>query len=153
MRCTARSDALFFRFQARIAEDVGVPPTKGAMLVGYCAMAQTAGKFLFGRLADLRSVNRLVLTQTSLLVMAVATALLPLAKDYSALVTYSVVSGFFDGGFVIMIGLVTHDIVGRKMMNKAFGTMYGVVAVPMTIGPPVAGGFHGNLKCLRCHIE
>ena len=130
----------------RIAEDVGVPPTQGAMLVGYCTIAQTAGKFVFGRLADLPCANRLVITQTSLLVMALATAFLPLAKDYAALITYSVVSGFFDGGFVIMIGLVTHDIVGRELMTKAVGTMYGVVAVPMTIGPPMAGELNGNLK-------
>ena len=109
------------------------------MLVGYCAIAQTAGKAIFGKLADFRALNRLHLTQMSLLVIAVATALLPLAQSYSALVTFCFVAGFFDGGFVTLIGLVVHEIVGRQLMAEALGTMYGVVALPMTIGPPVAG--------------
>ena len=40
-----------------------------------------------------------------------------------------------------MIGLVTHDIVGRQMMAKAVGTLYGIVAIPMTVGPPMAGRY------------
>jgi len=39
----------------------------------------------------------------------------------------------------VMIGLVTYDIVGRQMMARAVGTLYGIVAIPMTLGPPMAG--------------
>ena len=40
-----------------------------------------------------------------------------------------------------MIGLVTYDIVGRQMMARAVGTLYGIVAIPMTLGPPMAGTY------------
>lgn len=50
-------------------------------------------------------------------------------------------SGLFDGCLSVMIGLVTHDIVGRQMMAKAVGTLYGIVAIPMTVGPPMAGRY------------
>lgn len=119
-----------------------MPSTQGALLVGYFALAQTFGKILFGKLADTSRVSRLTLTQIALLVMAVAACLCPLAQSHSALLTYSLVSGLFDGCLCVMVGLVTHDIVGRQMMAKAVGTMYGIVAIPMTIGPPMAG------KCL-----
>ena len=97
---------------------------------------------MFGKLGDSERISRLTLTQIALLVMAVAACLCPLAHSHSALLTYSVVSGLFDGCLGVMVGLVTHDIVGRKMMAKAVGTMYGIVAIPMTVGPPMAGKYH-----------
>lgn len=62
-------------------------------------------------------------------------------------------SGLFDGCLSVMVGLVTHDIVGRKMMAKAVGTMYGIVAIPMTVGPPMAGThlFNMLLSYLQSH--
>ena len=140
-----------------MAESVGIPSTQGALLVGYFAVAQTVGKIFFGKLGDSSRVSRLTLTQISLLVMAVAACLCPLAQSHTALLTYSLVSGLFDGCLSVMIGLVTHDIVGRQMMAKAVGTMYGIVAIPMTVGPPMAGRyklyfiFVGSYF-LSCHV-
>ena len=45
-----------------------------------------------------------------------------------------------------MIGLVTYDIVGRQMMARAVGTLYGIVAIPMTLGPPMAGTYQNFLS-------
>lgn len=137
-------------FQVRLAEGIGIPSTQGALLVGYFALAQTFGKILFGKLGDSSRVSRLTLTQIALLVMAVAACLCPLARSHSALLTYSVVSGFFDGCLSVMVGLVTHDIVGRQMMARAVGTLYGIVAIPMTVGPPMAGT---HLLCYSVSFE
>ncbi|KAL9974504.1 hypothetical protein ACROYT_G011545 [Oculina patagonica] len=128
-----------YMYLVRLAEGIGIPSTQGALLVGYFALAQTVGKIFFGKLGDSSRVSRLSLTQIALLVIAVAACLCPLARSHSALLTYSLVSGLFDGCLCVMIGLVTHDIVGRQMMAKAVGTMYGIVAIPMTVGPPMAG--------------
>ncbi|PFX17453.1 uncharacterized protein LOC111340820 [Stylophora pistillata] len=128
-----------YMYLIRLAESVGIPSAQGALLVGYFALAQTVGKIFFGKLGDSSRVSRLTLTQTALLVIAVAACLCPLAQSHTALLTYSMVSGLFDGCLCVMIGLVTHDIVGRQMMAKAVGTLYGIVAIPMTVGPPMAG--------------
>lgn len=128
----------------RFGESIGVPSSQGALLVGYLALAQTFGKILFGKLADFQRLSRQTLTQIGLLVMAVATCLCPLARSHLALLMYSLVSGTCDGCFCVMVGLLTHEIVGREMMAKAVGTMYGVVSIPMTIGPPLAGLLYDN---------
>lgn len=127
--------------QIRLAESIGIPSSQGALLVGYFALAQTVGKILFGKLGDSSRISRLTLAQISLLVIGVAACLCPLARSHMALLTYSLVSGLFDGCLCVMIGLVTHDIVGRGMMAKAVGTLYGMVAIPMAIGPPMAGTY------------
>lgn len=108
-------------------------------MVGFLAICQTVGKIVVGRAADHPSVNRLTILQMGLLVTAVISCLLPLATSYEALVAYSVVQGLCDGCFGVLIGLVTHDIVGKRLMADAFGCLYLVVAVPISIGAPVAG--------------
>lgn len=141
--------------QVRLAEGVGIPSTQGALLVGYLALAQTVGKIFFGKLGDSSRISRLTLTQIALLVIAVAACLCPLARSHTALLTYSLVSGLFDGCLSVMIGLVTYDIVGRQMMARAVGTMYGIVAIPMTLGPPMAGTYQNyfivSLVVIFCH--
>ena len=79
--------------------------------------------------------------QVSLLVASVANTLAPLASNLTSLTIYALVYGFFDGCFVVLIAVLTGDIVGREKMNSAFGSLYGVVAVPLTLGPPIAGKF------------
>lgn len=139
MAMTLFANYIPYVYLVRLAEGIGVPSTQGALLVGYFALAQTFGKITFGKLGDSERISRLTLTQIALLVMAVAACLCPLAQSHTALLTYSLVSGLFDGCLCVMVGLVTHDIVGRQMMAKAVGTMYGIVAIPMTVGPPMAG--------------
>lgn len=102
-------------------------------------ISQSVGKLAVGKIADLRSANRPLIFQLSLLVMAVAGCLLPLAKSYGALVTYAIVQGFFDGSYVVLSGLITYDIVGKDLMAEAVGSLYSVISIPMTLGPPVAG--------------
>lgn len=142
--------------QVRLAEGVGIPSTQGALLVGYLALAQTVGKIFFGKLGDSSRISRLTLTQIALLVIAIAACLCPLARSHSALLTYSLVSGLFDGCLSVMIGLVTYDIVGRQMMARAVGTLYGIVAIPMTLGPPMAGTYQNvfivSLVVVLCHV-
>ena len=114
------------------------------------------GKIFFGKLGDSSRISRLTLTQIALLVIAVAACLCPLARSHAALLTYSLVSGLFDGCLCVMIGLVTYDIVGRQMMARAVGTLYGIVAIPMTLGPPMAGTYknisHFRFVVILCHV-
>lgn len=128
-----------FSLQVLIAEDLGVPPSKGGFLISIFAICSTAGKIIVGKVANLKCANRLKIAQASLLMMAVSTCLLPLAKSYNALVAYSTVQGFFDGSFSVSIGLITNDIVGKELMAGAVASVYFVVSIPITVGPPVAG--------------
>ncbi|EDO32534.1 predicted protein, partial [Nematostella vectensis] len=128
-----------YMYLVRVAKMNGVTSSKGALLVGILAICQALGKITLGKVADIPQVNRLQMEQISLLVIAVATCLFPLAKSYAAFLTYAIVQGFFDGGFSVLLGLVTHDIVGKQLMAGAVGSMFAVVAIPLTSGPPVAG--------------
>lgn len=98
----------------------------------------------FGKIGDMTRVNRLWMFQSSILVIGAATALLSLAESYVGLVLYAITFGFFDGCFVGQVAVVTGTIVGMKHLGVALGYLFGSIAIPMTLGPPVAG----KLSCL-----
>jgi len=37
------------------------------------------------------------------------------------------------------VAVITGDIAGKERLSQAIGNMFGVVAIPMSVGPPVAG--------------
>ena len=94
---------------------------------------------MFGKLADLRFINRLYMYQFSILSIGITSLLLPLANNYAGLVSYALVFGFFDGCFVGQIAVITADVVGHEKMSQAIGNMFGTLAIPMSLGPPFAG--------------
>ena len=102
-------------------------------------MSQTVGKIVAGKSMDRKGTNRLAVVQLCTLVNAVSTCLLPLATVYSTLVAYVIVVGFMDGFFVVLLGLVTRDILGQRLLSKGIGLLFGFLAIPFTIGAPIAG--------------
>lgn len=93
----------------------------------------------FGKIGDMKRVNRLLMFQFSILIIGASTALLSLATSYVGLVLYAITFGFFDGCFVGQVAVVTSSIVGMKHLGVALGYLFGSIAIPMTLGPPVAG--------------
>ena len=109
------------------------------MLVGSMAISQTVGKIMYGRIADHPRVNRLHLLQMCLLVCSVMTTLLPIFTSFQSLMAYCVIFGLHDGCFVVLVAILTCDIVGKANMAPAFGQLHLIGAVPLILGPPVAG--------------
>ena len=123
----------------RLAHLHNVSGDKAAWLIGYLSIASTVGRVFFGKIGDMKRVNRLMMFQFSILIIGASTALLSLAKNYVGLVLYAITFGFFDGCFVGQVAVVTSSIVGMKHLGVALGYLFGSIAIPMTLGPPVAG--------------
>jgi len=126
----------------KYAEDLGVPKSKGAWLIGFLSITSTVGRVVFGKLSDLKFVNRLYMYQFSILSIGIITVLCPLARNYAGLVSYSLMFGFFDGCFVGQVAVITADVVGHEKLSQAVGNMFGTLAIPMSLGPPLAGWLH-----------
>ena len=123
----------------RYAEDLGINPTKASFLIGYMSVSSTVGRLFFGKLADLKYLNRMYIYQTGFLMMSVSFFVLPEANGYPAFVLYSIAFGFFEGCYVVLIPVMVNEIVGPSKMSYGLGSMFTIMAFPMTIGPPIAG--------------
>ena len=92
-----------------------------------------------GRIADMKTVNKLCMYQFGLLIMSISTTLVPIGRGYPALVGYAVVFGLSESCFVVLIPLLTKEIVGIKRLSSALGSLFMIMAIPTMLGPPVAG--------------
>lgn len=130
--------------QISIANDIGVPSSKSALLIGYQAFTQTAARIGFGRLGNSPRIDRVASVQIIGLVLAVNATLFPLARSYLSLVVYVVVFGLFDGCLAVLFGMGTLYIVGEKLIGRAFGNLCFAAAIGNVLGPPVAGWYSLN---------
>ena len=123
----------------KYANDLGIPTSKGAWLVGFLSIMSTLGRVIFGKICELRWVNKVYVYQFSVFIIGLSTMICPITEGYAGLLTYSLVFGFFDGCFVGQVAVITGEIAGKNRLSQAVGNMFGVLAIPMSFGPPVAG--------------
>ncbi|XP_076243451.1 monocarboxylate transporter 10-like protein kar isoform X2 [Calliopsis andreniformis] len=97
------------------------------------------GRLVFGYIADLPRVNRILLQQISFFSIGVLTMLLPVTPSFTVLLLISLAMGLFDGCFISLLGPIAFDICGRKGATQAIGFLLGMCSIPLTVGPPIAG--------------
>ncbi|XP_047520126.1 monocarboxylate transporter 10 [Pieris napi] len=104
-------------------------------------MAATSGlgRLMFGILADRDGVDRILLQQISFYAIGSLTIILPFVKSFELLLVICLGIGMFDGGFISLIGPIAFEFCGSVYAAQAIGCMLGLSAVPVSIGPPVAG--------------
>ncbi|XP_002738534.1 monocarboxylate transporter 10-like [Saccoglossus kowalevskii] len=117
-----------------------LPNANGAVLIGCLGATSLIGRLIFGKVADIPNVSRIALQQVSFLVIGVMCTLIPLASShYAAIIVAVLVMGIFDGCFVSLMGPIAFDIVGAENASQAIGFILGLMSVPLTLGPPIAG--------------
>ena len=141
---------LSFPLQVKYAGDLGIPSSKGSWLVGFLSIMSTVGRVIFGKICEMQCVNKLYVFQFSVFAMGLSTVICPITEGYVGLLVYSVVFGFFDGCFVGQVVVIAGDIAGRRRLSQAVGNMFGVGAIPMSLGAPVAGRFRLILPPRTC---
>ncbi|XP_055853944.1 monocarboxylate transporter 10-like [Episyrphus balteatus] len=101
--------------------------------------ASCIGRMIVGILADIPGINRIRIHQGSLIGMGVVTVMLPYISSFNTLLISSAALGVFDGMFFPVLGPICYQLCGSSGAAQAIGCFLGLVAVPMTIGPVLAG--------------
>lgn len=117
------------------------PEASDAKLPVMCiGVTSGLGRLLFGYIADLPRVDRILLQQISFFSIGALTLLLPTVSGYFGwLVAISLAMGLFDGCFISLLGPIAFDICGREGATQAIGFLLGLCSLPLTVGPYVAG--------------
>ncbi len=121
-----------------------MPEENGNTLVTCIAITSMVGRLVFGKVADLPRVNRILLQQISFVSIGICTMLLTAAPyfhgfQFEALIVFSLIMGLFDGCFITMFGPIAYDICGPAGASQAIGFILGMCSLPLTLGPPIAG--------------
>lgn len=115
-------------------------PVDGKLPVLCIGITSGLGRLIFGYVADLPKVNRILLQQVAFLSIGVLTMLLPSSTEHFGwLIAITLGMGLFDGCFIALLGPIAFDICGKEGAAQAIGFLLGTCSIPLTIGPFVAG--------------
>lgn len=119
--------------------DLNFHASDGKLPVVCIGITSGIGRLLFGYIADLPRVDRILLQQLSFLSIGLLTMFLPFCGSFSWLLVISLAMGLFDGCFISLLGPIAFDICGQEGATQAIGFLLGLCSVPLTFGPPIAG--------------
>ncbi|XP_053662553.1 monocarboxylate transporter 10 [Anopheles marshallii] len=115
-------------------------PEKGENLPVMCiGITSGLGRLLFGFIADMPRINRVLLQQMSFVMIGTLTMCLPATGSFPLLLAITLAMGLFDGCFISLLGPIAYDICGPRGATQAIGFLLGMCSLPLTLGPPVAG--------------
>ncbi|KAM9840380.1 monocarboxylate transporter 10 [Aulostomus maculatus] len=104
------------------------------------------GRLIFGRVADyVNGVNKVYLQVTSFFVIGLMSMMIPLCNIFGGLIAVCLLMGMFDGCFICIMAPIAFELVGAKDVSQAIGFLLGLMSVPMTVGPPIAGFIRDRL--------
>ncbi|KAJ8014902.1 hypothetical protein DPEC_G00020600 [Dallia pectoralis] len=101
------------------------------------------GRLLFGKVGDLIPGAKKIWMQTaSFMVLGLMSILIPLCTVFEGLIVVCVFLGLCDGCFITIMAPIAFELVGPMQASQAIGYLLGLMALPMTAGPPIAGLLH-----------
>lgn len=79
----------------------------------------------------------------SFIALGLMSMLIPQCFVFEALIVVCVFLGLCDGCFLTMMAPIAFELVGPMQASQAIGYILGLMALPMTAGPPIAGEYYG----------
>uniref|UniRef100_A0A673FIV6 Solute carrier family 16 member 10 n=1 Tax=Sinocyclocheilus rhinocerous TaxID=307959 RepID=A0A673FIV6_9TELE len=115
-----------------VEERFGADANKEVLLM-CIGITSGVGRLIFGRVADyVPGVNKVFL-------------LLNYGETQNVHISVCLLMGLFDGCFICIMAPIAFELVGSQNVSQAIGFLLGMMSVPMTVGPPIAGFLRDRL--------
>uniref|UniRef100_A0A3P8SS10 Monocarboxylate transporter 10 n=1 Tax=Amphiprion percula TaxID=161767 RepID=A0A3P8SS10_AMPPE len=102
------------------------------------------GRLTFGKIGDLiPGLKKIYMQVASFMVLGLMSMMIPQCSVFEGLVAVCVFLGLCDGCFLTMMAPIAFELVGPMQASQAIGYLLGLMSLPMTAGPPIAGLLHG----------
>lgn len=135
----------YVHLMKHVEERFGADANK-ELLLTCIGITSGVGRLIFGRVADYVSgVNKVYLQVSSFLVIGLMSMMIPLCHAFGGLIAVCLLMGLFDGCFICIMAPIAFELVGSQNVSQAIGFLLGMMSVPMTVGPPIAGFLRDRL--------
>lgn len=135
----------YVHLMKHVEERFGADANK-ELLLTCIGITSGVGRLIFGRVADYVSgVNKVFLQVSSFLVIGLMSMMIPLCHVFGGLIAVCLLMGLFDGCFICIMAPIAFELVGSQNVSQAIGFLLGMMSVPMTVGPPIAGFLRDRL--------
>lgn len=135
----------YVHLMKHVEEQFGKDANKEVLLM-CIGITSAVGRLIFGRVADyVPGVNKVYLQVASFFVIGLMSMMIPLCKMFGGLIAVCLLMGLFDGCFICIMAPIAFELVGSQNVSQAIGFLLGMMSVPMTVGPPIAGFLRDRL--------
>ncbi|KAM4633680.1 monocarboxylate transporter 10 [Polymixia lowei] len=135
----------YVHLMSHVKERFGADANKEVLLM-CLGVTSGVGRLIFGRVADyVPGVNKVYLQVSSFFVIGLMSMMIPLCNIFGGLIAVCLLMGLFDGCFICIMAPIAFELVGSKDVSQAIGFLLGLMSVPMTVGPPIAGYLRDRL--------
>ncbi|KAI9024658.1 major facilitator superfamily domain-containing protein [Hyaloraphidium curvatum] len=127
-----------FTFLPSYATNAGMTGTQGSLALGLSNGASAVGRILIGAFADrLGHVNSytICLSLTPLFVLLIW----PFATSFGVLLLFSILYGFFSGGFISLFPTIVATLFGMGNLGARMGATFTATLPGNLAGAPIAG--------------
>lgn len=135
----------YVHLMKHVEERFGADANKEVLLM-CLGITSGVGRLIFGRVADyVPGVYKVFLQVSSFLVIGIMSMLIPVCDVFGGLIAVCLLMGLFDGCFICIMAPIAFELVGSQNVSQAIGFLLGMMSVPMTVGPPIAGYLRDRL--------
>ncbi|XP_072532807.1 monocarboxylate transporter 10 [Salminus brasiliensis] len=135
----------YVHLMKHVEERFGTDANKEVLLM-CIGITSGVGRLIFGRVADyVPGVHKVFLQVASFLVIGLMSMMIPLCNVFGGLIAVCLLMGLFDGCFICIMAPIAFELVGSQNVSQAIGFLLGMMSVPMTVGPPIAGFLRDHL--------
>ncbi|KAM4663957.1 monocarboxylate transporter 8 [Discoglossus pictus] len=98
------------------------------------------GRLASGKIGDsIPGLKKVYLQVASFLLLGFLSMMLPLCKVFESVIVVCLFLGLCDGFLISMMSPIAFELVGPMQASQAIGYVLGLMSIPMTAGPPLAG--------------
>ncbi|XP_053408557.1 monocarboxylate transporter 14-like isoform X1 [Mercenaria mercenaria] len=130
----------------------GIDKTQASFLLSVIGITNTVGRIISGVLADLNSVNSLMLNNVNMLIAGVCIFLTPFCNTYPLLVVAALVFGLTTAAYISLTSIIICDLLGLEKLTNAFGLLTLARGVSSALGPPIAAAFISLTSIILCDL-
>ncbi|KAM5146902.1 monocarboxylate transporter 8 [Mantella aurantiaca] len=98
------------------------------------------GRLASGKIGDcIPGLKKIYLQVASVLLLGIVSMMLPLCQVFESVIVVCLFLGLCDGFFISIMSPIAFELVGPMQASQAIGYVLGLMSIPMTAGPPIAG--------------
>uniref|UniRef100_A0A8C8RDR9 Monocarboxylate transporter 10 n=1 Tax=Pelusios castaneus TaxID=367368 RepID=A0A8C8RDR9_9SAUR len=106
--------------------------------------ASGLGRLVSGRIGDcIPGLKKIFLQVASFMLLGLMCMMIPQCQTFEGVIVVCLFLGLCDGFFITIMAPIAFELVGPMQASQAIGYLLGLMSIPMTAGPPIAGYLHG----------
>ncbi|CAD5120289.1 DgyrCDS8865 [Dimorphilus gyrociliatus] len=125
---------------------LGINDEKSSLLLSVIGITNTLGRVISGWLADLKSVDPLLLHNVAILVAGAVSIISTFFKTYALMTVFAAIFGLSVATWISLTSITLCELVGLEKLTNGFGILTMLRGIAIIGGVPLVGEIYEKFK-------